>query len=38
LVSPTGEVHVVVTAGELRHETVASDPAEVELARSLAAS
>jgi hypothetical protein len=36
--APTGEVRVVVTAGDLRHETLVSDPAEIELARSLAAS
>lgn len=36
--APTGEVHVIVTVGDLRHETVASDPTEVELARSLAVS
>jgi hypothetical protein len=35
---PTGEVHVTVTAGDLRHEVLVADPAEVELARSLAAS
>jgi hypothetical protein len=36
--APTGEVRVVVTSGDLRYETVVADPAEVELARSLAAS
>jgi hypothetical protein len=35
---PTGEVRVVVTAGDVHHKTVASDPDEIELARSLAAS
>jgi hypothetical protein len=36
--APTGEVRVVVAAGDLRYQTVATDPAEIELARSLAAS
>jgi hypothetical protein len=33
----TGNSLVVVAAGELRHETVVTDPEEAELARSLAA-
>jgi hypothetical protein len=36
--APTGEVRVVVTSGDLRYEAVVTDPAEIELARSLAAS
>jgi hypothetical protein len=36
--APTGEVLVTITSGRLRHETLVTDPAEVELARSLAAS
>jgi hypothetical protein len=35
---PTGDARVTIAGGHLRHETVVVDPAEVELARSLAAS